>query len=388
MGNYIEVLLVLFIFYLIQFVIGQIKKNNSIVDIFWGLGFVIAAIYAVLSNGHFQVVSLIVMLLVSIWGLRLTYHIGKRNKGKSEDFRYVNFRKGWGTSWMKTKAFLHVYMLQMIMLLLISSSYLHTILKNRPGIMPLDYIGIAIWCIGFYFEARSDYELKEFKADKNNKGKIMTKGLYKYSRHPNYFGEAIMWWGIYIIGLSSGGWLFIISPLTITILVRFVSGVPMLEKHYENNDAFQAYAEKTNVFVPWFPKKVGGLMFVLKKFLVTAGVFFTIDILWLAIVAKKLYQKHLGFIMTDQVNVFAAAVFYIIFIIGMIVFVINPALAKESLTMAMSLGLFFGFVTYATYDLTNLATLRDWPLMITLIDISWGTFLSGAVSTISYLLLK
>ncbi len=125
-----------------------------------------------------------------------------------------------------------------------------------------------------------------------------------------------------------------------------------------------------------------------KKFFITIGVFFLVDIFWLAFVAKKLYQKHLGFIMTDEVNKTAAVVFYMIFILGMIVFVINPALAKDSLKTALLLGMFFGFVTYATYDLTNLATLKDWPITITLIDICWGTFLSGAVSTISYLILR
>lgn len=129
-------------------------------------------------------------------------------------------------------------------------------------------------------------------------------------------------------------------------------------------------------------------MLEIKKFLVTIAVFFTIDIFWLAFVAKKLYQKYLGYIMTDEINSFAAFIFYIIFIVGMIVFVINPALAQESLKVALLLGLFYGFVTYATYDLTNLATLKNWPLTITVIDISWGTFLSGAVSTISYLILK
>ncbi len=255
MNNYFEVVGVVFVFYLILFIAGQIKRNNSIVDIFWGFGFVIAALYATLSNGHYSPMALVVTVLVSIWGIRLTYHIAKRNVGKPEDFRYVNFRKQWGERWVKTKAFLHVYMLQLVMLLLISSAYLNIILVNRQEVRSLDYIGIVIWCIGFYFEARSDYELKVFKKNPLNKGKIMTSGLFKYSRHPNYFGEATMWWGIFIIGLSSNGGLLIISPLTITILVRYVSGVPMLEKHYENNELFQAYAKKTSVFIPWLPRK-------------------------------------------------------------------------------------------------------------------------------------
>ncbi len=255
MDRYSSIVLVVFIYYLCLFIIGQLKKNNSIIDIFWGLGFVIAALYGMVSNKAFAPMTLVVTALICIWGLRLTYHIAKRNIGKPEDFRYVNFRKQWGNKWVKTKAFFHVYMLQLLMLLLISSAYINVILENREGITPLDLIGIAIWSIGFYFESRSDYELKLFKQNSSNKGKILTSGLFKYSRHPNYFGEATMWWGIYLISISSSGWLWIISPITITILVRYVSGVPMLEKHYENNEAFQQYAKITNVFIPWFPKK-------------------------------------------------------------------------------------------------------------------------------------
>ena len=255
MNKYLEIMFVVFIYYFILFIAGQLKKNNSIIDIFWGMGFVTSAIYAIISSKSYSIISLITLLFVCVWGIRLSYHIGKRNIGKAEDFRYVNFRKSWGVKWVKTKAFFHVYMLQYLMCLIISSAYINIILQNRKTISMLDIIGFAIWIIGFYFESRSDYELREFKKDPHNKGKIMTSGLFKYSRHPNYFGESIMWWGLYIVGISSGGCLFIISPLTITILVRYISGVPLLEKHYENNALFKEYAKNTSIFIPWFSKK-------------------------------------------------------------------------------------------------------------------------------------
>lgn len=255
MNEYLKVVVVVWFFYVMQFFIGQRIKNNSIVDIFWGMGFVVATVFAVLENRSYSLMSVVTMVLVSIWGTRLTYHIAKRNIGKPEDFRYVAFRKQWGTKWVRLKAFLHVYMLQFVMLLLISSAAINTILTNRVGVTLLDIIGILIWCVGFYFEAKADFELTAFKNDPQNKGKIMTEGLYKYTRHPNYFGEAVMWWGIYLIGFSSGGWGVVISPLTITMLVRYVSGVPLLEKHYEGNKAFEQYAERTNIFIPWFPKE-------------------------------------------------------------------------------------------------------------------------------------
>lgn len=254
MSAYGWVLIIIFIFYLGQFIYGQVIKNNSIVDIFWGLGFIVACWSGYFLKPTFSLNALLVTTLVTLWGGRLSYHIGKRNHGKDEDFRYQNFRKQWGKKWVKTKAFLHVYMLQMFMLILVSSSAVHTILAGQNDWSMFTSIGLCLWLLGFYFEVKSDDELSRFKSDPNNKGKILTTGLYRYSRHPNYFGEATMWWGIYIIGLASGGGLYIISPIAITILVRFVSGVPMLEKHYEHNDAYQAYAKKTSIFFPRRPK--------------------------------------------------------------------------------------------------------------------------------------
>ncbi|MFA5543481.1 MAG: DUF2177 family protein [Bacilli bacterium] len=128
-------------------------------------------------------------------------------------------------------------------------------------------------------------------------------------------------------------------------------------------------------------------MFI-KIFLVAFVVFFAIDIIWLGLVAKNLYKKYLGFLMSENVNWIAAVIFYIVFIIGLSFFVIEPALAKSSLSYAILAGLFFGFITYATYDLTNLATLKDWPITITIIDLVWGSFLGGAVSTITFLILR
>lgn len=126
----------------------------------------------------------------------------------------------------------------------------------------------------------------------------------------------------------------------------------------------------------------------LTQFLVVLVVFFAIDIFWLGVVARNLYVKYLGFIMAPNVNWAAALLFYVIFIIGVMVFVLQPALEKQSLMHAFIMGAFFGFVTYATYDLTNLATLKDWPITITIIDLIWGTVLSSSVSVISYLIIS
>lgn len=129
-------------------------------------------------------------------------------------------------------------------------------------------------------------------------------------------------------------------------------------------------------------------MELIKRYFVALFVFFIIDMIWLGIVAKKLYQKELGFILSEKPNWAAAIIFYLIFISGLIFFVINPAIIKDSLTYALLVGMFFGFITYATYDLTNLATIKNWPLKITLIDLVWGTSLGGAVSSITFMILK
>lgn len=129
-------------------------------------------------------------------------------------------------------------------------------------------------------------------------------------------------------------------------------------------------------------------MELVKRYLITLVVFFVIDIFWLGVVAKKLYSKELGFNMSDRPNWTAAIIFYLVFIMGLVFFVINPAMEKNAWQYALFVGMFFGFVTYATYDLTNLATLKNWPLKITLIDLAWGTSLGGAVSTLSFFILK
>ncbi|MBN2794633.1 MAG: DUF1295 domain-containing protein [Clostridia bacterium] len=253
--DYIYTLMPIFIYYVLLFIIGQIKKDNSIVDMVWGIGFLIPA-WITFFLGHQAFKSFLVTLLVSIWALRLSIHIISRNLGKGEDFRYVNMRKKWGSHFVYLKAFIQVYMLQMLMLVLISASFVHTNLYGTGSLALLDILGLSIWLFGFFFETTADYQLAKFKKDPNNKGKILTTGLHQYTRHPNYFGEATMWWGIYVIGLSvSKGYLMIISPLVITILVRFVSGVPLLEKHYENRAEYQDYAKHTPIFLPKF---IGG----------------------------------------------------------------------------------------------------------------------------------
>jgi steroid 5-alpha reductase family enzyme len=251
----LDVACAIWLYMTIVFVIALIKKDNSIVDIFWGLGFVLIAILT-MQRGVPGLRGLI-YLLVCLWGLRLAVHIFIRNQGRGEDFRYARWRKNWG-KWFIPRSYLQIFMLQGLMMLIIA--YPIVVVAAAPiepvGIVAL--FGILIWIIGFYFEALGDYQLMRFKKNSENKGKIIRSGLWRYTRHPNYFGEVVMWWGVFLLALPvQYGWTTIISPIVITFLLLKISGVPMLEKKYEGSVQFEIYKQQTNQFFPWFPKKPG-----------------------------------------------------------------------------------------------------------------------------------
>jgi len=251
----LQAALLVFIYFLIFFIVAQFIKNNSIVDMGWGAGFVLVALFAYFSRGAFLERNTILTILILIWGGRLTYYIVKRNWNKAEDFRYAKWRQEWGR-WLVPRAFFQIFMLQGLLLLVIGYPIILVNANPQPGLNVLDFIGLLVWSTGFFFESVGDRQMAEFKKNPANKGHVIKSGLWKYSRHPNYFGEATMWWGIFLIALSVPlGWSGIISPLTITLMLLFVSGVPMLEKKYSDNPEFQAYARVTSKFVPWFPKK-------------------------------------------------------------------------------------------------------------------------------------
>ena len=250
-----EAIFVIFLYFLCFFIVGTLIKNNSIVDMGWGIGFVVVAWYTTYKSGNYQISNILISIMISIWGIRLFAHILKRNLGKPEDFRYANWRNEWG-KWVIPRAFFQVYMLQGAFMLVVALPII--VLNSEASIVfkASGAFGVLIWIVGFYFESVGDYQLKLFKADAKNKGKIMNKGLWRYSRHPNYFGEATMWWGIAITSFFSGASLIVfLSPIVITYLLLFVSGVPMLEKSFENRPGYKEYKDVTPVFVPWFPKK-------------------------------------------------------------------------------------------------------------------------------------
>jgi steroid 5-alpha reductase family enzyme len=255
MGIYTIALLVIIVLMTILWLISLRLKNSSIVDIFWGAGFVITGwVYFALTPDGFPLRKWLIAILVTIWGLRLTLHILVRNWGKPEDFRYQVWRKESGTRWWWLSYF-RVFLLQGILMWIISAPLLAAQFGAKPAHLILfDFLGVIVWAIGFFFESVGDLQLARFKANPANKGQVMDRGVWRYTRHPNYFGDAAQWWGYYLIAAFAGGWWTIFSPIIMTLFLLRVSGVTLLEKTLEKRPGYQEYIRKTRAFIPWFPR--------------------------------------------------------------------------------------------------------------------------------------
>lgn len=244
-------------FMIAVWVLSLVIKKASIADTFWGLGFVLVVWISFLVAEGYIWRRLLIALMVTIWGLRLALHIGKRGWGMEEDRRYQAWRRRYGEGFWWVSLFT-VFLLQGLLLWIISLAAMVGQFSPKPDrLIWLDVAGLLIWAAGFFFEAVGDHQLSVFKANPENKGRVMDGGLWHYTRHPNYFGECLMWWGIFLIALTTpGSFWVIISPLTITFLLLKVSGVTLLERTIrETRPAYMEYQERTSSFVPWFPKK-------------------------------------------------------------------------------------------------------------------------------------
>lgn len=246
-----------FVYMNIFYAIALVRKNAGLVDVGWGLGFVVLALVLFSSLSAVTPLHLLLMSLVALWGLRLTWHIGRRNLNQPEDWRYANWRREWGSTYI-WRSYLQIFMLQGVMMLIISASIIIGFsTRIQPDLLFLSS-GVFIWWLGYLFEVVGDRQLADFVQPKKSgqtKKKIMDEGLWRYTRHPNYFGEVIQWWGLWLLVASLPyGWIAIISPITITVLILYVSGVPLLEQKYKNDKAWQKYAQKTSKFIPLPPK--------------------------------------------------------------------------------------------------------------------------------------
>lgn len=249
--------LIIILLMTILWIISVTIKNASIVDLFWGIGFVIVNTFYVIMSGDIYSRKVLLLILVTIWGLRLSTYLTLRNIGKEEDFRYQEFRRNYGAKRYWWISYFQVFLLQGVLIMLVSlpllGSNTYTVSNNLNWI---DYLGIFVWVIGFSFESVGDLQMARFKQNSKNKGKVLNTGLWKYTRHPNYFGDSAVWWSYGIICIAAGSYWPIIGSILMTILIIKVSGVYLLEKSLKDKKPeYIEYVKNTSSFFPWFPKK-------------------------------------------------------------------------------------------------------------------------------------
>lgn len=232
-------------------------RDTSIVDVFWGTGFVFVAWTAYALADASQDRALLLALLVTAWGLRLTAHLAHRNLGKGEDYRYAEMRRRHGEAWPLRSLFV-VFWLQGALIWVVSLPVQVAMADPTPaGLGLLDWIGTAVWAVGLTFEAVGDWQLSRFKADPANRGKVMDRGLWRYTRHPNYFGDFCVWWGIWLVALAAGGtWWTVVAPAVMSVLLIRVSGVALLERSLSRKrEGYADYVARTSAFFPRPPRR-------------------------------------------------------------------------------------------------------------------------------------
>lgn len=244
-----------FLFFQVVAAAALIFKRNDLADVAWGLGFPLAAWSATPADADLR--QKVVLIFLSLWGVRLFLHIGLRTfSHKNEDIRYANWRKEWGKTWW-WRSYLQVFTLQPLIMCLCLSPVL--VILSSPPEAPgaLFYLGTFLWVLGFFFEAVGDEQLRQFKRNPANKGKLMTTGLWSWSRHPNYFGEVTLWWGVWLMAVELPVSLWTaIAPITLTFLILRVSGVTMLESVMGRRPGYEDYVKRTSAFIPRPPRKL------------------------------------------------------------------------------------------------------------------------------------
>ena len=231
-----------------------IWRDASIVDRYWGMCFVVVALVCVLVAPSPR--AWLLFILCAIWGIRLSIYLTIRNWGEGEDYRYVAMRERHGAKFPIVSLFT-VFGLQGALSWFISLPFQIAAMNSGEILTWIDYIGAGIWFIGFAFESIGDWQLRRFKSDPANAGKVMDRGLWRYTRHPNYFGDAVLWWGFYIIACAAPSGVFtLLSPVVMTFLLVKVSGAALLERGLKRTKPKYAdYIERTSAFIPWPPKK-------------------------------------------------------------------------------------------------------------------------------------
>lgn len=251
-------LLLIIVFISFIWVLSVLLKNAGIVDIFWGLTFILVTVLYFFITPEISARKILVLTLVVIWGMRLSVHIFIRNLGKPEDYRYQEFRRNYGEKRYWWFSYFQVFLLQGTLVWLVSAPLLAVnYFANEKPFGAIDILAVIIWLTGFIFEAGGDWQLNRFKKNPANKGKLLQTGLWKYTRHPNYFGDAAIWWGFAVFSIAAGCYIPVLSAALMTWLIVKVSGVAMLERTLINTKpGFDEYVKRTSAFIPWIPKTI------------------------------------------------------------------------------------------------------------------------------------
>jgi steroid 5-alpha reductase family enzyme len=237
----------------LTWLVSVAQRNVTIVDTLWPILFILAALAYASQVAQPGPRTSLVIALVATWGLRLATHLTLRNHGQPEDRRYQQIR-GRNEPNFTLKSLYLIFGFQALLAALISVPLLAAINSTAP-IGPLDYAGVALWILGFAFEAGGDWQLARFKANPANAGQVMDRGFWRYTRHPNYFGDFCVWWGFYLVAAGAGGWWSVVGPALMTVLLLRVSGVALLEKDIgERRPKYAEYVRRTNAFFPGPPR--------------------------------------------------------------------------------------------------------------------------------------
>ena len=254
----VQSIILVILYFSFIYILSRLETRVDIVDTSFGIGFIVLSIYFFVHNillnpGLMR--KIIVTTLVIIWGMRLSYHVYGRSKDSPDNSRYQNIILKWSNH-IELKKYFYIFLPQGLIILFILSSVIFIDYKSTTSLGILDLVGILIWIFGFLFESISDSQLTKFISYNDNKDKIMSEGLWQYTRHPNYFGEIVQWFGIFIIALSIRyGYIFMISPIAIYILLVYISGIPIIEKNYEDRLGWEDYKKKTSKLFPLPSKK-------------------------------------------------------------------------------------------------------------------------------------
>ncbi|MEX2279151.1 MAG: DUF1295 domain-containing protein [Acidimicrobiia bacterium] len=236
---------------IVVWLISLAAKDASIVDIVWGLGFVLVAWIAWGRREGGDARSLLTAALTTVWGLRLAGYLAWRNLGKGEDFRYQAMRRKYGSRFGLISLFV-VFGLQGVLMWIVS---LPVQAASGGPLAWLDWVGVAVWFTGLGFETIGDLQLAAFKRDPKNQGQVLDTGLWRYTRHPNYFGDFCVWWGLYLIAVASGAWWAVVGPAVMTALLIRYSGAGLLEKSIgKRRPGYDEYVRRTNAFFPGPPR--------------------------------------------------------------------------------------------------------------------------------------